>query len=152
MDFLMKSRDTNTACGMGTLPSCAPLANPYVPFQSSNPEVYSAPKGMVRGTMYPGLDLPFKGMVNEKEKAATPLHQLQSLAFAIQELGLYLDTHSDDKDAVDLFNQYAEKYADALQMYERKRGSLTQMDSALTGTYDWLKDPWPWDYEHNKEG
>ena len=46
----------------GVLPASAPLANPYVPFQRENPPRYEARKGMVRGTMYPGLDLPFMGI------------------------------------------------------------------------------------------
>ena len=68
------------------------------------------------------------------------------MSFAIDELGLYLDTHRDDADAVALFNQYVERYADAMQKYEAQYGSLTQSDSALEGTYTWIDDPWPWDY------
>jgi spore coat protein JB len=83
----------------GRLPAAAPLANPYVPFQLENPPKYDARMGIVRGTIYPGLDLPFMGMVNTKEKPITPLVELQTLAFAIQELVLYLDTHKDDKEA-----------------------------------------------------
>ena len=85
----------------GRLPAMAPLANPYVPFQLENPSRYDARKGMVRGTLFPGLDLPFMGMIN-KEKPATPLTELQALGFAIQELALYLDTHRDDKEALEL--------------------------------------------------
>lgn len=43
----------------GRLPAMAPLANPYVPFQLENPPQYEAQKGLVRGTLFPGLDLPF---------------------------------------------------------------------------------------------
>lgn len=136
----------------GVMPACAPLANPYVPFQQEDSQTYQAPMGMIRGTMYPGLDLPFMGMVNKNEKSNTPLHRLQALNFAVSELGLYLDTHSEDQDATDLFNQYVEQYADALKQYERQRGSTTQLGSALTGRYDWLENPWPWDYEANMEG
>ena len=25
--------------------------------------------------------------------------------------------------------------------------ALTQMESAMSGTYNWPDDPWPWDYE-----
>ena len=144
---------TSAGCAQtyGTLPSCAPLANPYVPFQQSSPETYQAAKGVVRGTMYPGLDLPFRGMVNETELKRSALHDLQTMSFAITELGLYLDTHSDDAEAVALFNRYVEQYADSMQQYEREYGSLTQMGAALNGTYDWLKSPWPWEYTENQE-
>ena len=53
--------------GLGTLPARAPLANPYVPFQDENPMQYEAKKGLIRGTLFPGLDLPFLGMVNTQE-------------------------------------------------------------------------------------
>lgn len=146
------SSKNNCTDAQGALPSCAPLANPYVPFQQTESDTYQANMGMVRGTMYPGLDLPFMGMVNQKEKSNTTLHRLQALNFAVTELGLYLDTHSDDQDATDLFNQYVEQYADALKQYEQVSGSTTQLGAALTGRYEWLDGPWPWDYDANKEG
>lgn len=130
----------------GQLPACAPLAVPFVPFQQQNPQVYTAGKGFVRGTLFPGLDLPFQNQINQNEKTATLSSQLQAMSFAIDELGLYLDTHRDDADAVALFNQYVERYADAMQKYEAQYDSLTQRDSALEGTYTWIDDPWPWDY------
>lgn len=136
----------------GVLPSCAPLANPYVPFQQKGTQTYQAAKGMIRGTLFPGLDLPFMDMVNQKEKTATLMHRLQAMNFAITELGLYLDTHADDMDAVELFNQYVEQYAGLVQQYERKYGSLSQMGAAINGKYEWLSDPWPWEYSTNKEG
>ena len=76
----------------GRLPAMAPLANPYVPFQLEGPVRYEPRKAMVRGTLYPGLDLPFMGMVNQNNLPVTPLSEVQVLAFAVQELALYLDT------------------------------------------------------------
>ena len=91
-------RENRNRPGMeGRLTASAPLANPYVPFQLENPPKYEARKGLVRGTLFPGLDLPFMGMVNRNEKPVTPLTELQVMAFALQELALYLDTHRDDQ-------------------------------------------------------
>ena len=141
-------------CGetMGVLPACAPLANPYVPYQSELGDTYQAPTGLVRGTIYPGLDLPFMGMVNKNELRGTPMHQLQALHFAISELGLYLDTHTDDAEALELFNQYVEQYAMAMQNYENNNRPLTQMAAGMDGRYEWTEGPWPWEYDANKEG
>ena len=61
---------------MGKLPASAPLANPYVPFQLEQPPMYEARQGIIRGTMYPGLDLPFMGKVNKKELITTPNTEL----------------------------------------------------------------------------
>ena len=138
--------------GCGILPAKAPLANPYVPFQETNAQTYQSAAGLVRGTLFPGLDLPFMNMSNTSELSNTMLHQLQALNFAVSELGLYLDTHPTDQEALDLFNQYAEMYEDALQKYEQEKGSLMQMRAGINGSYQWVKGPWPWEYNANKEG
>jgi len=138
--------------GMGRLPSCAPLANPYVPFQQNNPEKYQPAKGLVRGTMFPGLDLPFMGMVNNKEKSNTLRHQLQSLSFAMTELGMYLDTHAEDAEALDLFNAYSELQGELMAEFEKNNGPVLQRDAGQNGNWSWTANPWPWEYAANEEG
>ena len=134
-------------CGdkTGCLPSCAPLANPYVPFQRENAEKYEAPRALIRGTLFPGLDLPFMGLVNRTENR-TPLGELMALGFAMHELGLYLDTHKHDTEALQLFNQYAALYQEGSKAFEAKYGPLKQIQGGADGKYTWLQDPWPWDY------
>lgn len=131
--------------GTGCLPTCAPLANPFVPFQRENSDQYSAPCALIRGTLYPDLDLPFMGLVNRNEKN-TPLGELQALGFAMHELGLYLDTHQHDTEALQLFDQYAELYQKGRSAYEREYGPLQQSNANVDGKYAWLCDPWPWDF------
>ena len=59
------NRKRMTACAsQGHLPVSAPLANPYVPFQLKNPPKYESGKAWIRGTLYPGLDLPFMNKTN----------------------------------------------------------------------------------------
>lgn len=135
---------------MGRLPAMAPLANAYVPFQLEDPPMYEARKGLVRGTMYPGLDLPFKGMVNTRERNVTPKTELQTLAFAIQELALYLDTHRDDRQALQMYREYQRMYHKCMMEYTEKCGPMSHQMSA-EGDYNWLDDPWPWEYCANKE-
>ena len=129
----------------------APLANPYVPFQKENPPKYEPRKALVRGTLFPGLDLPFMGMVNKNEKQVTPLTELQTVAFVIQELALYLDTHSNDTEALEVYRQMQKLYKEAAQTYEKQCGPLTHK-SLTDGPYRWLDDPWPWEYAKNREG
>ena len=136
---------------LGRLPSAAPLANPYVPFQVENPPVYDSKKGIVRGTLFPGLDLPFMGMINQKELPPTPLAELQTMAFAIQELALYLDTHSDDMEALEMYRAYQKMYAEGKKKYEKDCGPLNHM-SVSGEKYRWLDDPWPWEYSAHREG
>ncbi len=147
----MDTRNTERPGWEGRLPASAPLANPFVPFQLENPPKYEARQGMVRGTLFPGLDLPFMGMVNEKELPVTPLSELQVLGFAIQELALYLDTHRDDREALELYRGYQQMYQRCREEYRKSHGPLNHMHPSESETYDWLDDPWPWEYCQNKE-
>jgi len=135
----------------GRLPVSAPLANAYVPFQIENPPKYEARKGLIRGTLFPGLDLPFMGMVNQKEKNITPMTELQALNFAIQELALYLDTHREDKEALELYRNYQQMYDRCREEFGKKHGPLNHLRTSDSVCYDWLDDPWPWEYCKNKE-
>lgn len=135
----------------GILPENAPLANPYVPFQREGSRQYEPEQGFIRGTLFPGLDLPFMGMVNTKEKN-TPLAELQALSFAVTELGMYLDTHKEDKDALKLFEKYAKLYEEGVKEYERRCGPLKMINAGGADSFNWIKDPWPWDYKADKEG
>ena len=134
----------------GRLPASAPLANPYVPFQIKFSPNYTAQKALVRGTIFPGLDLPFMGMVNKNELPVTPLSELQAMGFVIQELALYLDTHRDDDEALELYRAYQKMYKEGLAKYEKMCGP-TSHKSITDGPYRWLDDPWPWEYAKNRE-
>ena len=151
-DMNTQSAQTHEACGnaRGGLPACAPLANPYVPFQAQNPERYSTGRALMKGTLFPGLDLPYRGAGSVEPRGAEAMQRLQELQavnFAITELGLYLDTHADDEEAVQLFNQYVEQYEMLRQQAADSGIALTQLESAAGSCYTWLDDPWPWDAE-----
>lgn len=148
----MEQKNRNCECTHGRLPEKAPLANPYVPFQLENPPMYDTPKGLIRGTMYPGLDLPFRGMVNQKEFPATPRIRMQMLGFALQELALYLDTHPDDKEALELYRQYQKMSHEQTMEYSRACMPMSHGIPVDHKTYTWLDEPWPWEYAANKEG
>ena len=146
----MAMRKDAESGAQGRLPALAPLANAYVPFQNENPPMYDARKGWIRGTIFPGLDLPFMGMVNQKEKKMTPMTQLQTMAFVIQELALYLDTHRDDEEALELYQAYQKMYHQAMMEYADEFGPINHQ-TPTKGPYKWLDDPWPWEFCGNKE-
>ena len=145
----MKDNKMDREMTEGMLPASAPLANPYVPFQRENPPRYDARKGIIRGTMHPGLDLPFHGMVNKNEKNVTPMTDLQALAFAVNELALYLDTHREDTRALELYREYQKLYHQCRQEYTEHCGPMSHR-TPTEGAYRWLDDPWPWEYCKNK--
>lgn len=141
----MEDQKRNPQTYEGMLPAHAPLANPYVPFQQENAPRYEARQGMIRGTMYPGLDLPFMGKVNRQELPVTPLSELQVLDFAIQDLALYLDTHQQDNEALEVYRAYQKIYHQGMMEYN-ETAPLTHSLPSTGEQYQWLNDPWPWEY------
>ena len=135
----------------GRLPAMAPLANPYVPFQLENPPKYEPRMALVRGTLFPGLDLPFMNMTNQKERPVTPTTELQALAFAVNELALYLDTHPNDAEATEMYRTYQNALHDGMMHYSMEHGPLNHTVPSMGGRYCWPNDPWPWEYAANKE-
>lgn len=144
---------TNPAiCGdnCGTMPECAPLAVPYVPYQQSGAKRYSQMDALNNGTLYPGLNLPFRAKVNAANLPQTAMTELQALEFVIQELALYLDTHPSDGEAFELFKQYTALEQAARTDFATAYGPLYREDTTKSKTYTWLKDPWPWNYQEGE--
>lgn len=141
-----------TRCGdkSGTLPSCAPLATGYVPFQQKDSARYDQRDALSNGTLFPGLNLPFHLAVPGSKVPSGNRADLQALCFVVAELGLYLDTHPDDTEAFALFKQFSQMAKDAKVEAEKANGPLTQKATADFDKYCWLKDPWPWNYEENE--
>ena len=134
----------------GTLPSCAGLAVPYVPFQQNNPQKYSQSEALSNGTLFPGLNLPFRLAVEGSTLPNTPMAELQALEFVVLELGIYLDTHKDDAEAFKLFQQFSAMEKAAKAAYESKYGPITKETAAAADSYQWLSDPWPWNFSQNE--
>lgn len=133
--------------GCGTLPSCAPLAVPYVPFQQKGSKKYNQTDALENGTLFPGLNLPFHMKATAGKVQQTPLSELQALEFVLTELGLYLDTHQDDQEAFQLFQQYVALEKEGRARYEALYGPITQPATADAESYTWLNDPWPWNFQ-----
>ena len=151
----MEKPDLNQTadCGVdkGSLPGyCASLAFPFVPTQEPNPVRYSRMEALKTGTLFPGLDLPFKAAIQARTKLAnTALVELMALDFALQELGLYLTTHAEDQDVLQLYWSYVKLAKEGREKYQKLYGPLLQTDLTPEDGYAWLKDPWPWDLGGN---
>ena len=140
------------SCGAGTgaLPKCAPLAFPYIPMQKQNPPRFSRAEALQTGTLFPGLNLPFKAAIQAKTKLAnTAMVELMALDFAIRELNLYLDTHSNDQEVLQLYWSYLKLAKEGREKYESMYGPLMSTTLTPEDGYAWLKDPWPWEIGGN---
>ena len=122
----------------GTLPACAPLAVPYVPFQQKGSKKYGHKEALNNGTLFPGLNLPFHVRTKPGDGASGALGELQALQ--------YLDTHKEDAEAFALFQQYVNLEKEARERYEAANGPLFQRSTANSDHYNWLSDPWPWNF------
>lgn len=138
--------ESNSGCpdASGTMPSCAPLAVPYVPFQQKNPKRYNHADALNNGTLYPGLNLPFHLKTDAPNVVNSPLSELQALDFVVHELVLYLDTHPDDMEAFELYKQYAAMAREARMKYVDTTGQLSHHNPPNTKSFVWTNDPWPW--------
>lgn len=139
---------TPAACGTmdGSLPgNCANLAFPYVPFQVNSDDRYTQDQALAAGTLFPGLNLPFFRAVKSKMNCTnTALCELMALGFTLNELGLYLDTHPQDKAALALYLDYVKLAKEGKQRYEAMFGPVQQTNVTAAG-FTWVNDPWPWD-------
>lgn len=134
----------------GSLPERFPLATALTPMQESALPYYEGSRALARGTLFPGLDLPFMGIVNP-DRPSTPATELMTIDFVAHELGLYLDTHADDKDAFDLLQTMLALCKEARRRYRDIYGPVAFSDMLSEESYTWMNDPWPWDYK-GKEG
>ena len=114
------------------------LAYPYVPAQQFTSR-YSDEDAIIRGTLFPELDLPFHDFQNHEHLPDTPMTKLMQLDFVCLELRLYLNVNPTDTNTLALYREYRQKSEEA-----RKEIAVRQEQHF----YDnWVYDPWPWELE-----
>ncbi len=69
--------------------------------------------------------------------------KVQQTGFAVTELGLYLDTHPNDAQALAAYTRAVNAYRAAVAEYQALYGPLTQPDAAAD-TWLWGARPGPW--------
>lgn len=74
---------------------------------------------------------------------------ISATQFALVELGLYLDTHPHDREALEKFESARARLKAYIKQYEQQFGPLTLMGDFGNDGYDWIKNPWPWEKEAN---
>ena len=140
--------NNNDSCNYkeGPLPACAPLALATIPMQSSSVPSFDGPEALRKGTLFPGLDLPFMDYVPTGEAENTPLAELMALDFVTHELALYLDTHPDDCEAFETWKTFTALAEEGRARYVEMCGPVERSDAARFDSWVWLDSPWPWEY------
>ena len=88
----------------------------------------------------PNQDMQQKRM-NQKE-----LYEwIMMLGFCAVDMMLYLDTHPDDEEALNYFNQCTALYNAAKQSYQEQFGLLNAFSEQERFSWDWNTAPMPWE-------
>ena len=112
--------------------------------------LYDPYDGLIRGNMFKNLYDPYKLKqpyeIKPMNQQADILTHIDALCFACVDLNLYLDTHPDNKQAIQLFNKYCKEKEELIKKYESQYGPLT-LDSDSLNNYPWAWNdkPWPWE-------
>lgn len=107
-------------------------------------------EGFLRGNLFDNLYDPYKnyryGILKPSNNKEELLYNVLMYKFALIELDLYLDTHPNDMDKLNLYNRYLSEEKKLCKEYEKNYGPLT-LDSENIGTnsWNWIKSPWPWE-------
>jgi spore coat protein JB len=123
------------------------------PLYSQEPNMkslYDPYQGFIRGNMFPEL---YNGYKLNNPLEVTPMNEqaelltyVDALTFAMTDLNLYLDVYPQDRNAIELYNQYRLQSEDYLTKYENKFGPLLPSSDALMAQpWAWNVSPWPWE-------
>ncbi|MCR4431488.1 MAG: spore coat protein CotJB [Tepidanaerobacteraceae bacterium] len=72
------------------------------------------------------------------------IKEIQAVDFAVYELALFLDTHPEDRRALDEHNKMVRKSFQLKAGYEERCGPL-RLDSLSQYPYQYVNEPWPWE-------
>lgn len=75
------------------------------------------------------------------------LQHINEVSFAVDDILLYLDTHSCDTDALAYAKQMTAKRKKAMSVYAGKFGPLTVdcTNERECSNWEWVMQPWPWE-------
>ena len=142
------------------------LAITTVPIQCWG-ELYDQDDALKAGTIFKDLDLPFFATEkipesltsgrdslrsSEEQKCGEKLTEIQKISFVMDDLRLYLDTHPDDLDALNMFKTVLRQRKQMMSEFAAEFYPLTtdcmaescQKDIAST-CYCWAEGPAPWE-------
>lgn len=77
------------------------------------------------------------------------LKQITALGLATIDLHLYLNTHPMDQEALIKHNTFMMQSKMLKDNYERCYGMLSAHDSVSPYPWQWIDEPWPWEYDAN---
>ncbi len=101
-------------------------------------DVFESESALRAGTLFPELHKPMNGYCPYDKNCGTCKQQA---AFAAWEMRLYLNTHPNDKEALALFCKLCN------EAEEENYATTFLTDECCTNVWNWVKNPWPWEYD-----
>ena len=116
----------------------------------SNTDTFDPYNGLIRGNLFPDLYNSYKFdkplQIKPANDQAEMLTYIDSLSFALIDLGLYLDINDKDKKALELYNKYRANLGEYMILYQNKYGPITKTSDSLAAyPWQWNNSPWPWE-------
>ena len=84
-------------------------------------------------------------MRNNNMSREMMMQRVREAAFALIDIGMYLDTHPDDEKAMDYYNKYQQMYKEAVRDYEEHFGPIRVNGVNTCDGWTWTEGPWPWE-------
>ena len=113
-----------------------------------NTTFYNENEGFIKGNVQKSIYNPYKNynpsvpvVANDKDRM---LLEIQKYGFYLIDLGLYLDMHPNDREALQLFNENRNKYYRLINEFNKNYYPLMFVDSTGTDSYKWLEGNFPW--------
>lgn len=117
----------------------------------NNSDLVSVSEGFMKGNMFASEYKPYKNYackkIIPKTKKEEELLEIMELSFAINDLNLYLDLHPHDREMLEKFNKLVEISCQKEMEYVKTYGPLEVIDSDSSSSFEWIKNPWPWERE-----
>lgn len=125
--------------------SCSP---DYNFLERNDMYFYNPNEGFIKGNIQKEIYQPYRNYTpkmpsvnSDKERL---MLEIQKHCFYLIDLGLYLDMHPSDIEALKSFNETRSKYYRLVNEYNKNYNPLMFVDSTNNETYDWLKGNFPW--------
>lgn len=83
-------------------------------------------------------------MQNTQQRAAL-MRKIQETDFCLVETLLYLDAYPDHAQALEYYHRLVEESKRLTEQYENTYGPLTAVGNKSQQSWDWVKNPWPWE-------
>ena len=121
---------------------------PEYRFERKNEQFYKENEGFIKGNIQKNIYNPYKNynpinisVDNERDRF---LLEIQKYGFYLKDLGLYLDLHPTDMDALETFNDTRNKYGQLMEEFNKRYYPLRYCKSVNTNNYRWLDGKYPW--------